>query len=129
MLWLEREFQIVTRNHTFRLPYWDWRDPMQRDVLFKRDRLGENNNGNVEGIIFGDKWKTICWENTEGQTSVPICNPKKSGQNLRRCPNAVCDKSNENWPSYDDVATAITIMTIIGLLKIQITAFGIHCKK
>ena len=29
MLWLEREFQIVTGNHTLRLPYWDWRDPMQ----------------------------------------------------------------------------------------------------
>ena len=115
MLWIEREIQVMTGNHTFRVPYWDWRDPMQRDVLFQRDRLGENIEGNVVGNLFdGDNWQTRCWEDTTGKTfPIPICNPvSPSGENLRRCPDAtLCDKGNENWPSYDDVATALSIGT------------------
>ena len=114
LLWLEREIQIMTDNHTFRLPYWDWRDPLQRDVLFQRDRLGENVDGNVEGVLFDDDmWQTRCWEDIEPDPPLPlpICDPvQPSGENLRRCPNAtLCDKNNENWPSYEDIATAIAI--------------------
>ena len=105
----------MIEDHTFRVPYWDWRDPMQRDVLFQRDKLGENINGNVVGDLFGDgNWQTRCWEDITGQSPpIPICNPViPSGENLRRCPNAnLCDKNNENWPSYDDVAKAISIDT------------------
>ena len=115
LLWIEREIQIMTSDHTFRVPYWDWRDPLQRDVPFQRKRLGENIDGNVEGDLFDDdKWKIRCWEDIEDpDPPLPICNPvQPSSENLRRCPNAtLCDKSNENWPSYVDVATAVGIDT------------------
>jgi hypothetical protein len=105
----------MTDDHTFRVPYWDWRDPLQRDVPFQRKRLGENIDGNVEGDLFDDdKWKIRCWEDIEDpDPPLPICNPvQPSSENLRRCPNAtLCDKSNENWPSYVDVATAVGIDT------------------
>ena len=70
-------------------------------------------DGNVVGDLFGN-WTTVCWQNILGKTPpIDVCNPNApTDQNLRRCPNAaLCDKSNENWPSYEDVATALSIDT------------------
>ena len=61
LLWLEREIQIEISNHTFRLPYWEWSDPSQREIPFTRDRLGENVEGVVQGDLFTN-WDTYCWE-------------------------------------------------------------------
>ena len=111
LLWLEREIQVQTKNHTFRLPYWDWRDPSQREILFKKERLGES----VDGVVIGDlftNWTTSCWEDTKGiEYPIPICNPTiSSNQVLRRCPNPkLCIKDNPNWPSASDVNEAINI--------------------
>ena len=117
LLWFEREIQVAIGDHLFRLPYWDWRDPEQREILFTEKRLGENALGNVRGDIFGDlgqEWITVCWEDPSSQDQdnpIPICNPTvPSGQRLRRCPiKSLCDKDNENWPSYDDVEKAVSI--------------------
>ena len=95
----------------FRLHYWDWRDPEQRDILFKRDRLGENVNGNVVGDLFNN-WDTYCWQDISGkQPPIATCDPTQpTNETLRRCPSkTLCDKSNKNWPSYLDVDTAISI--------------------
>ena len=110
LLWLEREIQIATNNHRFRLPYWDWSDPSQREILFQRDRLGENVNGIVMGDLFSN-WKTYCWTNPETGDPTKICNPKSpSYETLRRCPSsALCNKNNSNWPSESDVDNAVSI--------------------
>ena len=111
LLWMEREIQWGVDNHTFRIPYWDWRDPSQREYLFTKDRLGESVDGIVEGNLF-DNWTTFCWEDTRGmQYPIPICNPVQStNQILRRCPNPkLCQKENPNWPSASDVNKAISI--------------------
>ena len=113
ILWLEREIQVQIHDHTFRLPYWDWRDPSQREILFKRDRLGEN----VDGIVVGDlftNWKTFCWENPTGLSyPVPLCDPTVSdNQILRRCPHPntyLCERNGTNWPTYGDVKKALSI--------------------
>ena len=116
LLWLEREIQVVIKDHTFRLPYWDWCQPSQREILFRRDRLGENvNNGGVmtvNGDLFDNGWDTFCWENISGATStIPICDPTvSSNEVLRRCPNAtLCEKDNDQWPSADDIDEAVSI--------------------
>ena len=95
----------------FTLHYWDWRDPDQRRALFTEDRLGENNNGVVEGIIFED-WNTSCWREIANKSSpVPICNPREPTGALRRCPvESACD-SDTNWPTYGDVNSAVAIET------------------
>ena len=102
LLWLEREIQIAIDDHLFRLPYWDWRDPSQQEILFERDRLGANVNGSVEGDLFGESdpsqreilferdelganinvsvegdlfgenWKTVCWVDTSSEVKAPI---------------------------------------------------------
>ena len=111
LLWLEREIQVLINDHEFRLPYWDWTDKDQREILFTRDRLGENINGTVSGEIFAN-WSTVCWENTAGKTfPIAICNPDiPTNQSLRRCPNpTLCQKTNINWPSDEDVDDALSI--------------------
>ena len=113
LLWFEREIQIAIDDHLFRLPYWDWTDPSQREILFERDRLGANVNGNVEGDLFGD-WNTVCWEDTTNKRyPIAICNPiRPSNQNLRRCPSDDhCDKDHPNWPTSEDVNTAVSMDT------------------
>ena len=70
LLWLEREIQVAIDDIEFRLPYWDWSDPDQREILFKSDRLGENVKDTtfpdlkrrvvVKGELF-DNWDTYCW--------------------------------------------------------------------
>ena len=113
LLWLEREIQIQINDHTFRLPYWDWSDPSQREILFTRDRLGENVNGLVVGDLFNN-WNTYCWKDTSGMKyPIPICDPTvPSGENLRRCPhNELCKMNNSNWPSTSDVKHAVSIKT------------------
>ena len=102
--------QIEINDHAFRLPYWDWRDDTQRDVLFKYDRLGENENGTVNGRIFPN-WKTACWNDTSDVVfPVNICNPNIPTDDLRRCPKPeLCEPRNTYWPSYDDVDTALSI--------------------
>ena len=69
LLWLEREIQMVTESHKFRLPFWDWSNPSEREILFQSDRLGENVKKTVNGVgvtvVEGDlftNWKTYCWE-------------------------------------------------------------------
>ena len=109
-------------DHAFRLPYWDWSDPSQREILFKEDRLGENvkevnTEGKtvrvVKGELFTD-WKTFCWEDTSGRSfPIPICDPTvSSDEKLRRCPNdTLCKMDNPNWPSEMDVEHAVSIKT------------------
>ena len=113
LLWIEREIQIIIKDHRFRVPYWDWRIPTQRDVPFHRDRLGESIDGEVVGDLFdGGDWKLKCWEDIgEKPFPLPICNPNvASSEKLQRCPNeTLCNKSNEKWPSHDEVAEAILI--------------------
>ena len=115
LLWIEREIQILIDDHTFRVPYWDWRDPEQRDVPFQRKRLGESIDGEVVGDLFEDEnWQLKCWEDIEGKPfPLPICDPTvASSEKLQRCPfAALCDKTNRNWPSYAEVAEAISIDT------------------
>ena len=113
LLWLEREIQIQINDHTFRLPYWDWSDPSQREFLFTTDRLGENKNGQVVGDLFNN-WMTYCWEDTNGKMyPIPICDPTVScNETLRRCPSdTLCGMDNPNWPSEADVEHAISIKT------------------
>ena len=106
-------------DHKFRLPYWDWSDESQREILFSKDRLGENVKKNingkmvtkVEGDLFTD-WKTYCWENITGYPfPIPICNPIiSSNETLRRCPREeFCKKSHKFWPNKTDVDTAVSI--------------------
>lgn len=112
LAWLEREIQVEIGDHLFRLPYWDWRDPTQREILFKRNRLGENINGDVVGRLFGENWPTVCWEDITGKEApLPICDPTiPSGQNLRRCPiSLLCKQDSEYWPSYEDILEVISI--------------------
>jgi tyrosinase len=111
LLWLEREIQIEINDHTFRLPYWEWSDPSQREILFTRDRLGENVEGVVQGDLFTN-WDTYCWEEMMS-SPVPICDPTvSSGETLRRCPNpTLCKMDNPNWPTTADVKDAISIDT------------------
>ena len=112
-LWLEREIQIEFDDHLFRLPYWDWRAPSQREILFRTDRLGVNVDGVVDGDLFLlSTWITICWINNAGLKPIlPICNPNvPSGQILRRCANAtLCEKNDDKWPSYEDIDRAVSI--------------------
>ena len=122
-------------DHKFRLPYWDWSDESQREILFSKDRLGENvkrvnTKGKmvteVEGDLFTD-WETYCWEDIMGRNitgrnitgrnitgypfPIPICNPIfSSNENLRRCPREeFCKKSHKFWPNKTDVDTAVSI--------------------
>ena len=111
LLWLEREIQVAIDNTTFRIPYWDWSQPSQREILFKSDRLGENRDGTVVGDLFTD-WETYCWQDMSDLSyPVPICDPSTpSGQILRRCPNAkLCNSDNPNWPTSSDVNEALSI--------------------
>ena len=123
LLWVEREIQIEINDHAFRLPYWDWSDPSQREILFTRERLGENTERvrdvkgetvtEVEGDLFKN-WKTYCWENTTGLSfPVNICNPIiSSNETLRRCPSkTLCKNDNDKWPSKADVSHAVSIQT------------------
>ena len=100
-------------DHKFRLPYWDWTKPSQRESLFTADKLGEHVNGEVKGDLFND-WETYCWEDTQGKTyPIPICDPiTPSGETLRRCPcDTFCKMNNPNWPSEADVNAALAIKT------------------
>ena len=123
LLWLEREIQVEIDDIEFRLPYWDWSDPDQREILFERDRLGKNVEDTtfpdlkrrvvVKGELF-DNWDTYCWSNTSGLPfgiPVSICDPtESSNETLRRCPYPdKCEKSNEDWPSKTDVEDAVAI--------------------
>ena len=95
----------------FRLSYWDWTNEDQREILFEEDKLGKNIDGIVTGDIF-ENWTTICWEDISKQNfPIAICNPDKpTNQSLRRCPNpTLCQKTNINWPSDEDVKDAISI--------------------
>ena len=116
LLWLEREIQVAIDDHTFRLPYWDWSQLSQREILFKKDTLGENvDQGSrvvVEGDLFDNGWDTFCWKDISGETgTIPICDPTESSNEvLRRCPNAtLCEKDNDQWPSADDIEEAVSI--------------------
>ncbi|CAI8029359.1 Tyrosinase [Geodia barretti] len=113
LLWLEREIQIEISDHTFRLPYWDWTQPSQRESIFTRDKLGEHLNGEVVGDLFTN-WETHCWEDITGKSyPIPICDPTvSSGETLRRCPcDTFCKKDNPNWPSEADVNDALAVKT------------------
>ena len=101
----------------FTLHYWDWRDPEQREALFTWDRMGENVNGTVMGTLF-ENWPIVCWLDEEplrqsGITFVPICDPTTPvNDTLRRCPvDTACEKDNINWPTYDDVESALSVET------------------
>ena len=110
LLWLEREIQREIENHLFRIPYWDWRNPADREKLFQKNRLGENNDGRVVGDLF-ENWQTICWQDPKDKNyPIKICDPDEITQPLRRCPSpTLCMESNENWPSYGDVDRAVSI--------------------
>ena len=101
----------------FIFPYWDWRDPEQREALFTRDRLGENVDGTVMGTLFGN-WPIVCWQDAErlrqsNISFVPICDPTTPvNETLRRCPvDTACEKDNVNWPTYDDLESALSVKT------------------
>ena len=115
LLWFEREIQIETGDPMFTLHYWDWRDPEQREALFTRNHLGENVNGTVMGSLFGN-WPLFCWQDVgplilNGISPIPICDPTTPvNQTLRRCPvDTACDKDHVNWPTYDDLESALSV--------------------
>jgi hypothetical protein len=113
LLWLEREIQIEISDHTFRLPYWEWSDPSQREIPFTRDRLGENVESVVQGDLFTN-WDTYCWEDMMLLSyPVNICDPTvPTNEALRRCPSVtLCKMDNPNWPSTTDVKYAVSIDT------------------
>ena len=102
--------QVVIKDHTFRLPYWDWTQESQREFPFTKERLGETMDNTVDGGELFDNWDTICWKNPKSDSFRNICNPMIPTGSLRRCPNAAdCMKDNPNWPSEEDVDEAVSI--------------------
>ncbi len=110
--------------YTFRLPYWDWRRETLRgesEGIFTRNKLGvierQNDQPLVTGELFGNSsWDTACWYEGSGGISNPrddnICDPEVNTGLLTRCPSPeTCDKSNSNWPTIDDINTALSIST------------------
>ena len=105
-------------SHMFRFPYWDWRIEMQNsfiginsDELLSESRLGAT--ANVDGFprVVGDLveggWDTICWLQRG-----TICDPRESTGPLQRCPftgTDPCSSSNPDWPTVEDVKSALSI--------------------
>ena len=115
LLWFEREMQVMLDDPDFRLYYWDWREPAQREEIFTMDKLGKNSaDGTVTGSLFVN-WMPKCWRS---MPSNAICDPDEVNvRAIRRCPNSasttnsVCRSKNPLWPSYDDVTAALDIKT------------------
>ena len=114
LLWFEREMQILLRDDTFTLHYWDWRDLNERTSLFESNRLGAHDSSSsaVTGQLFNG-WQTVCWYNGSGNIPRPdnmqrICDPRVPTGPLQRCPNkATCAANYDGWPSSTDVQTAV----------------------
>ena len=112
LLWCEREIQLMLGDDTFSFPYWDWRNPDHREILFRRNRLGVSVDGIVEGEIF-DNWYTVCWNRCEGDldTSVPCDLSRDFTGLLRRCPvEAACEADNMNWPTYEHIDETVSMV-------------------
>lgn len=118
LLWFEWEIQGMLKvmsdpnYHRFRLHYWDWRGGKRADEIFRRDRLGQNDRGQVSGDLFDDGWNTICWYQTPNLMGT-TCNPNIGTGPLRRCPLLEsdpdpCRNNNPNWPTSTDVTDAIS---------------------
>ena len=63
-------------------------------------------------------WPIVCWQDEEpprqnGITFVPICDPTTPvNDTFRHCPvDTVCEKDNVNWPTYDDLESALSVKT------------------
>ena len=121
-LWFEWEIQGMLSDHTFRIPYWDWRREQQlkhHAGVFIESRLGKTNRKSiqpiVEGDLFSEGWDTICWFHRSGDVPNPVgnlCDPTVNTGPLCRCPTVEgadpCNTSNPHWPSSADVRTALS---------------------
>ena len=99
-------------DHLFRLHYWNWLDPDQRDVPFTIHRLGALVDTIVTGDIVDGNWSLICWSDKTNFTApYDICDPRQlSESRLIRCPNAsLCERNNSVWPSYTDYQFSLSL--------------------
>ena len=113
LLWFEREIRIITDDPKFKLSYWNWLDPDDRDILYSEDKLGSrNNNGYVISDTYGgSNWQPVCLYPESNPMFTSICNPTN--------PSAYKDNTNDytrlqrpldknyNWPAKPETAEAI----------------------
>ena len=120
-VWLEYETQWLLKRlgkpnyHTFRAPYWDWRREIQLgsgisgEELFTESHLGYTKFTNGYPVVYGqyEDWETVCWLMV-GQ----ICDPRQPTGPLQRCPFPDrCTSRNPDWPTMQDVNTALEFET------------------
>ena len=112
IVWLERELQVMLGDHLFRLHFWNWLDPHQRDVPFMNHRLGGLVNTTVTGDLVEGNWSLVCWRDKVNFTApFDVCDPRNlSDVGLIRCPNTtLCESTNPVWPSYEDYHFALSL--------------------
>lgn len=102
----------MTEREDFAIPYWNWTNQDDRDILFTDEWFG-GIDPEGDGLITGyfgsiDTWPIVCLN----ANSTNLCDPSDRTGQLRRCPStSECEKTDERWPSPEEVAEAVDMET------------------
>ena len=114
LLWFEREMQILLKDPSFTVRYWNWANTDDRTSIFSFNKLGSNSDdGTVDSKYYGaDNWKSICWfpfnSTKKHQTCIPT--DLDGMRPIVRCPSPTqCTDDYSKWPSQQTINRALNM--------------------
>ena len=99
--------QILLKDDSFTVRYWDWTIPGNRNASFVYDRLGSSStSGEVTGKLMND-WYIVCALSNGKSDKSGVCNPTTPGnRRVFRCGEAGKCHFSE-WPDVENAIRGI----------------------
>ena len=102
--------QILNKDNSFTIPYWNWMEQSDRNALFEPNKLGtSDDDGNVTSDYYG-YWKAVCLYDRGNSKFTEVCDPEDNDSltQLTRCTiPSQCEVTNTKWPRADKTLQAI----------------------
>ena len=103
--------QILLKDDSFTVRYWDWTVPGNRDALFVSSRLGSSDtDGRVTGNLMS-MWYIVCVSSDGKPMNSSVCDPTiKPGEerNVDRCGTAGNCTFQAGWPDEANVRRSLS---------------------
>ena len=114
LLWFEREMQILLKDPSFTIRYWNWTNTNDRTSIFSFDKLGNSSDdGTVDSKYYGaDNWESVCWFPFASTKKHQTCNPTDLDgiRPIIRCPSPTqCTDDYLKWPSQKIINRALNL--------------------
>ena len=75
MLWLERQMRVISDDHNFALPYWDWIAKTSCQICTNSiaGAINKSSMGRLESGSPFSQWETVCFD--DNVTLCGLCDP------------------------------------------------------